>query len=190
MKKKFLAPIVTIVLLFSFSLNTFAQEDVTNSANTIEQISDDQLSDDGISILIIRNDDGSYRSSEVSADQLMISPCSEGVDGVIDWAVFHLGFKDWNDDGDLYFTVSADEPLSNVSGYVYVKSTSIFSPTTYYGNSFSRNLLGSSNTSRFLSQNIDVNGDSSVRVGFTGVTIVALSGDAAAIPNNSKVVYK
>ena len=41
-------------------------------------------------------------------------------DGELEWAEFHLGFNHWNDDtGRLYFTISADEPMSKVTGNAY-----------------------------------------------------------------------
>lgn len=118
----------------------------------------------------------------------MVAPYDYIVDGVIDWAIFHLGF---NFDGTLYFTIQSDEPLERVSGNAYVKSTSILNPTTYYDKPFSIGLGGSTATSRFLTQRMSFNGnDSSVRVGFKNVVITAISGDSVAMPNNSKVVKK
>lgn len=191
MKKKILSIITSIILVTCFSLNVFAQESHEARADmSLAEVVKAETGDEGITIALIRNDDGSYSSYEIASETSFYTAYSEGIDGVIDWAVFHLGFKDWNDDGDLYYTITADEPLSYIQGYVYIKSTDILFPKTYLGRSFSNELWGSQNTSRFLSQNVDVGGDSSVRVGFSGVTITAISGDTASIPNNSKVVYQ
>lgn len=189
MKKNILSIIISMILIICFSVNVYAQEqgeDVTDM-NPLQSVIDEN---DGITIVFVRENDESYSSYEIDSETNFYRTYSEGIDGVIDWAVFHLGFKDWNDDGDLYYTITADEPLKYIRGNVYIKSTNVLFPKTYLSRSFSHNLYGSSNTSRFLSQNVDVGGDSSVRVGFSGVTITAISGDTASIPNNSKVVYQ
>lgn len=186
MKQKIIAILMFITLLICFPFHVVAQE-----KNNVQDVELDMLeNEDGISIVFVRNEDGSYSSYEINSNFNFPLPCSEGVDGVIEWAVFHLGFKDWNDNGDLYFTITADEPLRYIQGEVYIKSMDFLFPKKYLQRSFYNYLGGSSNTSRFLSQNVDVGGDSSVRVGFRGVTITAISGDTASIPDNSKVVYK
>ena len=72
-----------------------------------------QLSD-GITVLLTRNDDNTYTQTIYTnpADVPMLLATA---DGVIDWAEFHLGFKDWtNYSNELYFNVSSDEPLDKI----------------------------------------------------------------------------
>ncbi len=112
-------------------------------------------------------------------------------DGVIDWAEFHLGFKDWtNYSNELYFNVSSDEPLDKIEGKAYVKSTSILNPEEYYSDSFEAKLYGSSNTGRQLSSGVDTKDATKVRVGFKSVWLMTISGDYCKFKNDSIIVEK
>lgn len=189
--KKIISMITVFAMVLFFPINIFAQEQSVNSGdNQFENVlNEKEYVTDGPTVVFVRNDDGALDYKLVSTNNQIgsVIPYDYMVDGVIDWAIFHLGF---NFDGTLYFTVESDEPLYKVSGNAYVKSTSILSPQTFYNNRFSVLLEGSTSTSRFLSQRINCNGESSVRVGFNDVIITSISGDSIAMANNSKVVKK
>lgn len=60
---------------------------------------------DGITVLMTRNADGTYSQSVYSREESIVVPRAAD-DGVIDWAKFHLGFRNWeNNCGDLYISV-------------------------------------------------------------------------------------
>lgn len=148
-----------------------------------------QLSD-GITVLLTRNDDNTYTQTIYTnpADVPMLLATA---DGVIDWAEFHLGFKDWtNYSNELYFNVSSDEPLDKIEGKAYVKSTSYLNPEEYYSDSFKTNLYGSSNTGRQLSSGVDTKDATKVRVRFKDVWLMAISGDYCVFKNDSVIVEK
>lgn len=112
-------------------------------------------------------------------------------DGELEWAAFHLGFNDWNDDtGRLYFSISADEPMSKVTGNAYVESTSILFPTSYYSDSFNKPLNGSMNTSRTLQDDVDTGDEDKVRVGFSSVVLTTVANEKGYFSNTSQVVER
>lgn len=148
-----------------------------------------QLSD-GITVLLTRNDDGTYTQS-IYTNPEDVPMLLATADGVIDWAEFHLGFKDWtNYSNELYFNVSSDEPLDKIEGKAYVKSTSILNPEEYYSDSFEAKLYGSSNTGRQLSSGVDTKDAIKVRVGFKSVWLMTISGDYCKFKNDSIIVEK
>lgn len=78
--------------------------------------------------MLAKNEEGTFEQTVYyDIDVSSIPQPTATADGELEWAEFHLGFNHWNDDtGRLYFTISADEPMSKVTGNAYVKSTSIF----------------------------------------------------------------
>lgn len=189
--KKFLLIASLFIVLINTPITIFAQDnEITKENQEYVNQEENTYLNDGPTFILIRNNKDEYEciNIEDTAIEDLAVPYDYYVDGVIDWAIFHLGF---NFDGTLYFTIQSDEPLKSVSGNAYVKSTSLLNPVTYYDRHFSIDLKGSTAASRFLTQRMSFNGnDSSVRVGFKDVIITAISGDAVAMPNNSKVVRK
>lgn len=189
--KKFLLIASLFIVLINTPITIFAQDDgITKENQECSTQVENAYLNDGPTFILIRNKNGEYECKDIEdiATENLVAPYDYTVDGVIEFAAFHLGFKF---DGTLYFTIESDEPLKSVTGSAYVKSTSILNPITYYDKPFSIELYGSMATSRFLTQGISFNGnDSSVRVGFKNVVITAIGGDSVAMPNNSKVVKK
>lgn len=162
------------------------------------EVSIDQLSD-GVTVLLTRNEDGTFDqtvfyddvvfSEDIIADN--VNQTRATADGVLEWATFHVGFNNWNNDtGRLYYTVSADEPMYNITGSAYVKSTSILFPTTYYSSSFSSLLYGYTTASRVLDDDVDTGDEDKVRVGFSSVTMNTVAGETAYFGSGSQVVER
>ena len=113
--------------------------------------------EDGVTIVLAKNEEGTFEQTVYYDIDVSSNPQPTATaDGELEWAEFHLGFNHWNDDtGRLYFTISADEPMSKVTGNAYVKSTSIFSSKPFYSDTFKKKLYGSMKTSRTLKENVD-----------------------------------
>lgn len=152
-------------------------------------VTPEQLSD-GVTVLLTFNDDGTYNQS-VYTDESAVPVPTATADGELEWATFHLGFKDWNNDtGDLYFTVSADEAMRKVRGDAYVKSTGVLFSTYYYDDSFSESLYSPYNTSRTFATDIDTEDETKVRVGFKNVILYTTAGDTGSFSNFSQIVSR
>lgn len=145
---------------------------------------------DGVTVVLTKTADGTFEQN-IYYDTFSIPRPRATADGVLEWAEFHLGFNDWNDDtGRLYFTISADEPMYGVSGSAYVKSTSVLHPATFYSDTFDKYLNGSMNTSRTLYEDLYTEDEEKVRVGFSGVVLVTLAGDKGNFSNASQIVNR
>lgn len=180
-----------IASVFVTPMNAFASSaNKSDIAETQEiTITPEQLVE-GVTVLIVFNDDGSW-SQFVYDNEATIPVPAATADGELEWAKFHLGFKDWNNDtGDLYFTVSADEAMSKISGTAYVESTSWLFPKSYYDSSFSEKLYSSYNTSRTLATDVDTEDETEVRVGFRNVILSTIAGDSGAFSNSSQIVER
>lgn len=190
----------TLKTLFSLSILTCMLTSPLQATTSCPQtipfqepsLSQEQL-EDGVTVLITRNNDGTYNQEVYDDEDIALSSVprsSFAGDGVIDVAAFHLGFKDWNEDTDcLYFNVSADETLSYVDGNVYVKSTSILHPESFYNDRLHYPLFGSSNTGGTIAY-VNTGDETKVRVGYSDLYIVAISGSYANMGSASKVVNR
>lgn len=189
---KFLVVPLAILLLFTGVFETNAAHNNLENASFIEipemTLSLNQLTD-GISILITQNNDGSY-SQEVFDDLSQIAVPTATEDGVLEWAVFHLGLKDWTSSSNcLYYTLSADEFIKTISRTAYVRPTNLLINDYYYNKSLPSEVY-SSNTSRVLQYNIDVEGDTKVVVGYKNVVIRTMSGGTGSFTNSQKTVSR
>lgn len=193
LKKILLSTLCAVAIMFGTfapATSTMAAESQVIEIGDIE-VTPEQLSD-GVTVVLTKNEDGTFEQTIFYDTDLAAIPQPMATsDGELEWAIFHLGFNDWNDDtGRLYFTISADEPMSTVAGNAYVKSTSILFPTTYYSNSFSKSLYGSMNTSRTLKDDVDTGDEDKVRVGFSGVVLTTVAGETGYFSNTSQVVER
>lgn len=193
LKKILLSTLCAVAIMFGTlapATSTMAAESQVIEIDDIE-VTPEQLSD-GVTVVLTKNEDGTFEQTIFYDTDLAGIPQPMATsDGELEWAIFHLGFNDWNDDtGRLYFTISADEPMSTVAGNAYVKSTSILFPTTYYSNSFSKSLYGSMNTSRTLKDDVDTGDKDKVRVGFSGVVLTTVAGETGYFSNTSQVVKR
>lgn len=147
---------------------------------------------DGVTIVLTKNEEGIFEQTVYyDIDFSSIPQPTATADGELEWAVFHLGFNNWNDDtGRLYFTISADEPMSKVTGNAYVKSTSWLFPETFYSDSFSKKLSGSMNTSRTLKEKVDTGDEEKVRVGFSSVVLLTTADEKGYFSDTSQVVER
>lgn len=196
MKKiKKLVSLVAIVSLFILPINVSANSNDVYPTSIEISTTVDQLQD-GITVLVKMNDDGTYTQKVYNEEENIPSQYSTpgqgtGADGVLSWAVFHLGFKYWtNYSNDLYYTISSDEPMNIVRGTAYVKSTSILNPKTYYNKPFTGYLRGSTNTSRSLKEGVDMDGATAVIVGFSNVKMTTVAGKTASFGSASQVVKR
>ena len=75
----------------------------------VVHVTPEQLSD-GVTVVLTKNEDGTFEQTIFYDTDLAAIPQPMATsDGELEWAIFHLGFNDWNDDtGRLYFTISAD----------------------------------------------------------------------------------
>lgn len=155
------------------------------------EVTPDQLAD-GVTVVLVKTEDGTFEQTVYyNTDLASIPQTMDTADGELEWAAFHLGFNNWNNDtGRLYFTISADEPMSKVTGNAYVKSTSILNPQTFYSDSFDKNLNGSMNTSRTLKEKVDTGDEEKVRVGFSSVVLVTVADEKGYFSNASQVVKR
>lgn len=180
---------LTVVLsMIAPSVQVFAEESPVTEIEDIE-VTPEQLID-GVTVVLVKNNDGTFEQIVYSdTDFAAVPQPAATADGVLEWAAFHLGFNNWNNDtGRLYFTISADEPMKKVTGNAYVKSTSILFPTTYYSDSFNKSLGGSMNTSRVLYENVDTGDEDRVRVGFSNVVLLTVADEYGYFSNTSQVV--
>ena len=170
--------------------STMAAESQSIEIDDIE-VTPEQLSD-GVTVVLTKNNDGAFEQTVYyDTDPASIPQPMATADGELEWAKFHLGFVDWNDDtGRLYFTISADEPMSKVTGNAYVESTSILFPETYYSDSFNKKLNGSMNTSRTLQEDVNTGDEEKVRVGFSSVILSTVAGEKGYFSNTSQVVSR
>lgn len=179
-----MAVCISVIPLHAFASSQISYEIPFNEI----EVTSSQLSD-GITVLITRNSDNTYTQS-IYTNPADVPVVIDTADGIIDWAKFHLGFKDWtNYSNELYFTVTSDEPLKRITGNAYVKSTSVWGPT-YFDEDFDENLNGSSNTGRQLSSGVDTEDDTKVRVGFKNVWLMSISGDYCVFENDSIIVER
>lgn len=170
--------------------STMAAESQVIEIDDIE-VTPEQLSD-GVTVVLTKNEDGTFEQTVFYDTNIASIPQPMATaDGILEWAAFHLGFNDWNDDtGRLYFSISADEPMSKVTGNAYVKSTSILFPATYYSDSFDKELNGSMNTGRTLRDNVDTGDEDKVRVGFSSVVLTTVADEKGYFSNTSQVVER
>lgn len=193
MKKKILATAMTMAMVLgaffiSPKVDVMASESVPLEIEDVE-VTTEQLVD-GVTVVLTRNEDDTFdQAVYYDTDAAAIPMPTAGADGVLEIAAFHLGFNDWNDDtGRLYYTISADEPMSSITGNAYVKSTSILFPKSYYSDSFTGSLHGSLNTSRTLKDNVNTGDETKVRVGFSGVVLTTTAGEKGYFSDTSQVV--
>ncbi len=99
---------------------------------------------DGVTVLLTRNEDGTFDQT-VFYDDVIFS------DDIIA-------------DNVNQTRATADEPMYNITGSAYVKSTSILFPTIYYSSSFSSLLYGYTTASRVLDDDVDTGDEDKVRV--------------------------
>ena len=175
---------------FAPTTSIMAAENQVIEIDDIE-VTSEQLSD-GVTVVLTKNEDGTFEQTvSCDTDIASIPQPMATADGELEWAAFHLGFNDWNDDtGRLYFTISADEPMSKVKGNAYVQSTSILFPATYYSDSFDEALGGSMNTSCTLKDNVDTGDEDKVRVGFSSVVLTTVANEKGYFSNTSQVVER
>lgn len=182
---------ISLFLMGDFEVNA-ASNNTEDAFEAIEisetTISLEQLRN-GISILITKNSEGDY-SQEVVEDLSQIAVPAATADGVLEWAVFHVGLKDWTSTSNcLYYTLSADEYVRSIDGIVYVKPTNLLTNKYYYRNYLPSEVY-SNNTSRVIKNNIDVENATRVVVGFENVTIKAISGDSGSFKNAKVTVTR
>lgn len=106
-------------------------------------------------------------------------------DGVLEYAVFHIGFNNWkNTTGDLYYTITCDELLKTVAGTAYVKEKNLLFPETYYEDKWYDTLNPATTTAtRILKSNIYVGNVTEVKVGFKNVTFTTLADRGGSFSN-------
>ncbi len=155
------------------------------------EVTKEQL-EDGVTIVLAKNEEGTFEQTVYyDIDVSSIPQPTATADGELEWAEFHLGFNHWNDDtGRLYFTISADEPMSKVTGNAYVKSTSIFSSKPFYSDMFKKKLYGSMKTSRTLKENVDTGDEKKVRIGFSSVVLLTTANQKGYFSDTSQVVKR
>lgn len=193
LKKSLIATLSAVAIMFATlapATLTMAAENQFIEIDDIE-VTSEQLSD-GVTVVLTKNDDGTFDQTVCCDTDLAFIPQPMATaDGELEWAKFHLGFVDWNNDtGRFYFTISADEPMSKVTGNAYVKSTSILFPSTYYSDSFAKKLNGSMNTSRTLQEDVNTGEEEKVRIGFSNVVLVTTAGEKGYFSNTSQVVNR
>ena len=194
---KFRKIVISMLSAVTIMFGTFAPTTSVMAARSqyIElddiEVTPEQMAD-GMTIVLIKNEDGTFEQRVCyDTDFESIPQPMAAADGELEWASFHLGFNDWNDDtGRLYFTIAADEPMSKVTGNAYVKSTSFLRPKTFYSDSFDKKLNGSMNTSRTLKDNVDTGDVEKVRVGFSNVVLVTIADEKGYFSNTSQVVER
>ncbi|MBA4688179.1 MAG: hypothetical protein H2184_13570 [Candidatus Galacturonibacter soehngenii] len=199
LKKRFFSVCLSLAISSAIAMPSVTVNAASEQPIQVEDITAtiNQLTD-GITIVLTKNEDDTF-NQKVYYNTLMpqsitttsnLKPMATA-DGVLEWAVFHLGFKNWNDDtGDLYYTISADEPMYSVSGDAYVKSTSILFPKSFYKDSFSSRLYSSTNTSRTLETDVDTEDEKKVRVGFSNVVLETIAGEYGYFANSSQIVER
>lgn len=188
-KMKFLISLLMIGSMLLYPIQTLASsEKIQNSSQININVTLDELKD-GITVLLRFNSDGTC--TETVFDKLDDVPQLTKVsDGKLEWAVFHLGFRNWSGKrGDLYYDIEADEALDRVRGRAYVKSVSVFG-STYYNDSFSKNLSGSHRSSSTIKEDINVGNSKEVLVGYSGVTFTTKAGAGGSFQSKSKIVKK
>lgn len=188
--RKIVGFIIILCLVIGLVINSVQVEAAMAEPLSIREITvtPEELSD-GITIFITRNSDGTYNQT-VYDDASVIPVPMATADGVLEWAEFHVGFKDWtNYAGDLYFTVKADEPMLKISGKAYVSPLNALLKD-YHNKEFSSNLYSSYNTSRTLAEDVDTGDATRVKVGFKTVILWTSTGDEGAFENASKIVER
>lgn len=187
--KKIIGILLATVLIFSIPCTAFAAENEQHIEADELVVTVGQLKD-GITVLITINKDGTFTQC-IYDDISSIPQPAATADGELEWAVFHLGFNNWTDTtNSLYFTVSADEPMSKVYGTAYVDATSLLFPKSYYNSSFTKYLGSAFTATRTLASNIDVGDETEVRIGFKNVILVTTAGDNGSFVNTAQTVYK
>ena len=204
--KKFLSLVMSFVMVLSVSIpmyasaNTLEASDGSLSTTEIESLISDTMFDldldDGATetYILYKNENGKAVIEEYNEEIMPLLDYTPG-DGVLEYAVFHLGFKNWTSTtGDLYYTLTADEFIKTVAGTAYVKNTSVLYTIIngpYYEDSWYHTISGGSrNITRALKDDINVGDEEEVKVGFESVTITTVGGRGGSFSNNSKIVQK
>lgn len=190
-----LVSLVAIVSLLILPLNVSANSNDVYSTPIEISTTVDQLQD-GVTVLVKMKDDGTYTQKVYTEEENIPSQYSTpghgtGADGILNWATFHVGFKNWtNYSNDFYYTITSDEPMSVVKGTAFVKSPSIFFPKTYFNRSFTHSLGGSTRLSKSLKEGVDVDGATEVVVGFQNVVMTTIAGDKANFGSAQQLVER
>lgn len=103
--KKFLLIASLFIVLINTPITIFAQDnEITKENQEYVNQEENTYLNDGPTFILIRNNKDEYEciNIEDTAIEDLAVPYDYYVDGVIDWAIFHLGF---NFDGTLYFTI-------------------------------------------------------------------------------------
>ncbi len=191
--KKFLSMAMVVSMLFGASLTTYADEISTQSSQNFElqdiELSSDKLAD-GVSVVMNIDDNGNVSQQVYCGDFESQREVKATADGVLEWAIFHLGFNDWNEDtGRLYFTIEADEPITYVVGNAYVKSTSLISSIYYYNDVINDNMYKQFKGTRVVCENVDTGSADKVRVGFSNLSFGTIA-SYGSFANDSVVVNR
>lgn len=175
--------LIMVCTVIQFPANAASDEDVQALVINEMELTTEQLND-GVTVVLTRNEDGTFEQTSYD-DVKQIPMLASTADGILEWAIFHLGLK--NSTHDLYFTLSADEPVKVVWGEAYVKSTNLLASTTYYSNSFYEEVYSSS-SSRTIKSGIDTKDATKVIVGFKNAALKTIAGETGSFSNNSKTV--
>ena len=207
--KKLLTAILSLTILCTLSPLAYASSaaepadsDGSLSVSEIESlICDSSFSldaeDGATATYIIYKDESGNAVIEAYDSEIM--PCLDYTpgDGVLEYAVFHLGFKNWTSTsttGDLYYTLTADEKIQTVAGTAYVENPSALYTLlhgAYYKDTWYHTIKGGSTyISKSLEDDIDVGDIDEVKVGFESVTITTTENRGGSFVNSSKLVTK
>lgn len=192
LKKVFTTILATCTLISSvptFAANTEGlneseiQEAINNFSASIDV-------EDGATFIAYKNTNNDVVIGEYTPEITKSLSYTPG-DGVLEYAVFHLGFNNWtNSTGSLYYTITADEYLKTVAGTAYVKENTALFPDTYYEDKWYTTLNPATTTATRTLASVNVGSATKVKVGFKNVTFTTLKGEGGSFTNQSKVVYK
>lgn len=195
--KKFLSSTLSIVMLSSLltstcvaspaktidSSNSFSESELESLINNTAFLLD---AEDGATAtyIIYKDKNGDAVITDYDSEIMPYLDYEPG-DGVLEYAVFHLGFKNWTSSsttGDLYYTLTADERIKTVAGTAYVEHPNLLVSLIqgpYYKDSWYHSIPGGSTyISKTLKDDIDVGNIN--EVSFASLAITA-GADVASV---------
>ena len=128
-------------------------------------------------------------SSLVSSDNSKVESIEVTESDIV--LTFHVSLTNWTGQyADVSWNADSNQPnITDVRGSVFVKSTSILYPETYFSEYFEMNNIGGQIHAGDYLGYADLGDETAVRVSFGSVVITTIQ-MVAPMPNTSQVVYK
>lgn len=183
--------VLTLCLSLNLGITTLADENSKISIPDFSVVLSEQDLEDGVTVVLYKNEDGSFTSKQIfDSSDYPIMPL-EGPDGSLEWATFHVSLYNWiNDTGKVSYTITCDEPLNTVRGNVYVETVDKLIATTFFSKYIRDSCHGATRRVAEIGTTKSMKGYNSVLVRFSSITFTTIGDEGGSFPNAKKEVFK